>query len=590
MEQHFILCGLGRVGLRVLEYLRTAGAKVVVIDNRCPPDDPRLAGAVLVQGDCRRPEVLLQAGIRSARGVLILISDDLVSLSAALAAHHLSPETRLVVRMFNQGLLARLGKSWNLVVLSVSGLAAPLLALVARTGGALGTFSTAGSQPQQVAEVIVRAGTPLCGLCIGELGQRCRCVVLAHIPQGRPGRLFQEIDPQARLADDDRLVACGEPDQLALLRAGLEESDGEELLWAGKIRRLGRVLRRTLLEVDLPVKICGAVLAAVILLSTLVFHLSMNYDNIADALYRTIGLMATAADMRGREIVPEAGWQKVFVSGLRIAGAALTAAFTAIFTNYLVRAHLGGALEVRRIPESGHIVVCGLGNVGYRVVEELLRAKERVVAVERSQANPFIATARRRGAAVILGDATLAEVLRQAHAGAARAVAAVTDNELANLEVTLLSRELNPTQRVVVRLYEPQLARTLRESADVRLALSIPDLAAPAFVAALFGDRMRGVFLVEGRLLAAVDLTIQPQDDPWEGQSVQALATAYHFQPICLVGSDNASQSSFLPARLRPGERLTVIVGFAELQRLLQRERPAAGAVKKSAGDPQEAR
>ena len=45
-------------------------------------------------------------------------------------------------------------------------------------------------------------------------------------------------------------------------------------------------------------------------------------------------------------------------------GVALVVAFTAILTNYLIRVNLGGALDVRRIPESGHIIVCGLGNIG----------------------------------------------------------------------------------------------------------------------------------------------------------------------------------------------------------------------------------
>ena len=127
---------------------------------------------------------------------------------------------------------------------------------------------------------------------------------------------------------------------------------------------------------------------------------------------------------------------------LRLMGTALIAAFTAILTNYLIRANLGGALEVRRIPDSGHIIVCGLGNVGFRVVEELIRQEERVVAIERKRDNPFISTARRLGVAVIVGDAGVAEVLRQANSGRAKAVVAATDNELANLEVALLAREL----------------------------------------------------------------------------------------------------------------------------------------------------
>src|SRR5262249_60018775 len=109
-------------------------------------------------------------------------------------------------------------------------------------------------------------------------------------------------------------------------------------------------------------------------------------------------------DRQEEELVED--WQKVFASVLRIAGAALMAAFTAIVTNYLLRARLGGALEVRRIPDSGHVVVCGLGNIGFRVVEELVKSSERVVVIEQARDSRFVATARRLTAAAVSGDAT----------------------------------------------------------------------------------------------------------------------------------------------------------------------------------------
>src|SRR5439155_7495978 len=117
-------------------------------------------------------------------------------------------------------------------------------------------------------------------------------------------------------------------------------------------------------------------------------------------------------------------------------------------------------------------------NLGFRVVEELLKADEEVVVIEQARDNRFLASTRRLGATVIVGDATLPEVLRQAHAATARAVIVATSDELANVEVALLARELNPQQRVVLRLSDAQLAETLREGAGIRLALSVPVLAA----------------------------------------------------------------------------------------------------------------
>ncbi len=568
MEQHFILCGLGRVGGRVLEYLRAAGTRVVVIDQTCTADDPRLGGAPLVRGDCRRPEVLQQAGLDRARGALILTSEDLVSISTALTIRQLNPSVRVVIRMFNQNLIARLGSAVsNVVGLSLSALAAPVLALIAQTGEALGAFQPEEGRRFQVAELRVRDNSPLRGQTVAKIGAHYQAPVLAHVPIGGPARLLQEVVPDAVLAPGDRVVVAGDPRVLAPVLAQIEEESLPALLWAGTVRRLGRVAWRTFSEIDLPVKICTAVLLAVIVASTLVFALGMEDRSVADALYRTISLIATGADMGGRELT--AGWQKVFVSVLRLAGAALIAAFTAIVTNYLLRARLGGALEVRRIPDGGHIIVCGLGNVGFRVVEELLRGDERVVVIERSQQSKFIVTVRRLGVPVIIGDATVPEVLRQANAASARAVVAASSNELVNLEIALLVRELNPAQRVVLRLNDPQLARTLREAVNVRLGLSVPSLAAPAFVAALFGDRVQSVFLVEGRLLADIDLVVQASDTCLEGRAVGALAGDYHFVPVCLTAADGRPRPDLPAARLAVGDRLNAVIALPDLQRLL---------------------
>ena len=58
---------------------------------------------------------------------LILISDDLIGISTTFMVRRLRPEVRVVVRMFNQNLIARMGSAVaNIQTLSVSGLAAPL--------------------------------------------------------------------------------------------------------------------------------------------------------------------------------------------------------------------------------------------------------------------------------------------------------------------------------------------------------------------------------------------------------------------------------------------------------------------------------
>src|SRR5262249_26320267 len=157
---------------------------VVAIDSKCNPNDPRLKGARLVKGDFRRAELLAEAGLADAGGVVIATSDDLANVSTALMVRHLNPNVRVVVRVFNQNLLPRLGKAVsNVVPLSTSSLTAPLLALTALTAEALGAFPI-GEGRCQVAELRVNAESPVRGQTLAGMAERYQARIVAHL---RPG-------------------------------------------------------------------------------------------------------------------------------------------------------------------------------------------------------------------------------------------------------------------------------------------------------------------------------------------------------------------------------------------------------------------
>src|SRR5262249_507872 len=153
--------------------------------------------------------------------------------------------------------------------LSTSTLTAPLLALTALTGQALGTFRIEG-QPdgrRQVAELMVSPGSPLRGRTIAEATGPVGALPVAHFAEGQPKRLLLDVDPQARLVVGDRLVVCGEPKVLGLLAQGGEDA-APHVHFASWLRRHARAAWRTLVEVDLAVKICLAVFVSIVLLST----------------------------------------------------------------------------------------------------------------------------------------------------------------------------------------------------------------------------------------------------------------------------------------------------------------------------------
>ncbi|HSQ56765.1 MAG TPA: NAD-binding protein, partial [Gemmata sp.] len=454
--------------------------------------------------------------------------------------------------------------------LSVSALTAPMLALTAVTGDALGAFKL-DDGPRQISELLVAEGSDLAGKRIPDVARGWRLVPLILTPARGAPQMLHDIASDTPLVAGDRLVVCGAPADLVRL---VERERGDLLpgvQWAGSLRRWLRTLRRTLWEVDLAVKITTPVLFVTILASMLVFRYGLGSDW-AEGLYQTVSVIATGAELHGED-KPE--WAKVFLSVLKLLGAAIIEAFTAILTQYLIRARLGGALEVRRVPDGGHVVVCGLGNVGFRLVNELTAMGERVVVVDRSAEGAFIATVRRNGVAVFIGDAAVADVLMQANAGKAKAVIAATSSELANLEIALLVREMNSKQRVVVRLSDPQFAEAVRDAAEIRYALSIPALAAPAFAAALFGDRVHTLVTAAGRTLVVIEIVVDEDEAYLVGKSLRALSFDYRILPVAFAGRELAAAASH---RLQVGDRFTAVAELSDLERLLMRRPASANA------------
>ena len=571
MDGPVILCGFGRLGQRVLECLRAADVPVVVIDDRVKGDNPRLAGVRVIPGDFRDQTVLVAAGVLNSRGVLILTSNDLVNFSAALLVRQLSPSVRVVIRLFNQNLLSQLGKAIsNVVPLSMSALAAPLLALTAATGEVLGTFPV-GTDQFQVAELTVGEKSPLAGLTIADVNRVGHYLLISHSLPGQPATFLRDIPLDHPIAAGEKLTLAGRIGDIRKLRE--PDSEAEIVRWAGRLRRYGRIAYRTFAEFDLAVKICSITMLIVVMGSTATYHWGLN-QGWASGLYKTISVIATGSELGARDD-PE--WGKVFVSVLKIFGTVLVAAFTAILTNFLIRARLGGVFEVRRIPETGHVVVIGLGNVGFRVVEELLRLGEKPVVIEAKKEDTLVNKARRMGVPVVIGDGASREVLKQARVREARAVICTTGDDLLNLEIALMVGDLKPLQRVVVRLGDAALAETARSAAGVKMALSLPDLAAPAFAAGLLGDRVSSLFQSGGRTLAIVEFNITEADEHgFVGRSLKALAIDHRFLPLAVFDENGVPREyRHSNQKVQAGERLLVILPLSQLDQITRKIQPS---------------
>lgn len=132
----------------------------------------------------------------------------------------------------------------------------------------------------------------------------------------------------------------------------------------------------------------------------------------------------------------------------------------------------------------GHVVVCGLGRVGYRVIVELLEARVPVVAIERDPACPFLSEVRELRVPVILGDATERESLLAAGVERARGAFAGTDDDLANIEMCLAARRIRADLNVVVRVFDEDLDSHLDRTFGPGTGFSTSALAATTLASA----------------------------------------------------------------------------------------------------------
>ncbi len=218
----------------------------------------------------------------------------------------------------------------------------------------------------------------------------------------------------------------------------------------------------------------------------------------------------------------------------------------------------------------GHVVVCGLEELGLRVLEELDRLGEQVVVLAHEPEPRHVAVATQLGVAIVQGDAADPEALRACGIGRARAVVFTADGDIANIHGALAAVALDPGIHVVLRAFDEEFGRSVETLIPGAVALSASSLAAPGFVSALVDDETDRRLDMLGRDLALRNA--DPDDpgrhrgagrrDPPAGGAVPALGGAVKWAPTMPRPRLTAARAcaSWMPrvirrASSRPGDR-----------------------------------
>lgn len=220
-----------------------------------------------------------------------------------------------------------------------------------------------------------------------------------------------------------------------------------------------------------------------------------------------------------------------------------------------------------------HIILIGLGHVGFRVLEELLARGREVIVVEARGDGPFVEEARARGVPLVIGDARRESLLRDLGLDHAACLIACTDDDLVNLEVGLDARQINPNIRLVMRFFEQNMARKLGKAFAVESIFSTSALSAPVFAAAALDERVHGAYRLGETLMATLELPITATDR-LVGKSATEIGAILDAPVVGLrLGSDAPTHRFSRDTPRRVGESIVVHVAIDEIEAVKARAR-----------------
>jgi voltage-gated potassium channel len=221
VENHFIVCGYGRIGGIVAAELQRENIPFVVIER----DSARVSAAqdreiVALAADASREDVLQRAGISRARGLIAAVGTDADNVYTVMTARGLRPDLFIVGRAESDSAIKNLQRAGADRIISPYQIGAVQMAQSAIRPAVVDFIELATSSTHlelAMEEISVAAGSTLADRSVRDanLGQRYDLMVVAI--QRESGAMEFNPAAEATIRAGDKLVVIGRPDSLKQL-------------------------------------------------------------------------------------------------------------------------------------------------------------------------------------------------------------------------------------------------------------------------------------------------------------------------------------------------------------------------------------
>lgn len=212
LSDHFIVCGLGRVGRGVCSCLAAEGVPFVIVER-----DPEVVewaeehGYLAVTGDATRDEVLNEVGILWARSLACVTDCDTENTVIVLGARQLNPDLFIIARTEDETTVQRMQRAGASRVISPSRAGAHTIAEAMVRPNLAELLDRSGESDDgiELAELTIHERSELDGVTVQECGALHDAIVFVALK--RPGeRTRFRPAPDESLRTGDILITAGD--------------------------------------------------------------------------------------------------------------------------------------------------------------------------------------------------------------------------------------------------------------------------------------------------------------------------------------------------------------------------------------------
>ncbi len=212
LRDHYIICGYGRMGKIISKELKSEGVKFVVIE-KTPVSLEENEDVLLLTGDATRDNILKEAGIEKARGLISVLATDAENLLVVLSSRGLNPHILIVARAAEEDSEQKFLRAGATKVVSpyhIGGLRMAHTVLKPTVVDFIEFATRSGNIELQMQEILIQEGASLVGMTLEECGiGRDLGVIVVAIKQTTGDTRFNPTF-KSRIKPGDTLIALGE--------------------------------------------------------------------------------------------------------------------------------------------------------------------------------------------------------------------------------------------------------------------------------------------------------------------------------------------------------------------------------------------